>query len=210
MFVLLSEDAMGTFISALKRYETDIERVGPTITISGPAASGKSSAAKGVAKRLGMKHVSMGVVFREMASEQGLPLDEFLAKSTADFHERADARQLEYAMRGGVVIEGRLGAWVAGDHAQMRFWLTAPLKERGRRAAGREGLSLDDAVRAVRKRDAIDVDNYKRIYGFDFTSLEPYNYVVSNHLYDLNGTVDILAYLVRKAKRRLPASDTLK
>jgi len=210
MFVLPSENAMGTFIPALKRYEKDIEREGPTITISGPAASGKSSAAKGVAKQLGMKHVSMGVVFREMASEQGLPLDEFLAKSTADFHERADARQLEYAMRGGVVIEGRLGAWVAGDHAQMRFWLTAPLGERGRRAAGREGLARDDAVRNVRKRDAIDVDNYKRIYGFDFTSMNPYNFVLSNHLYDLQGTVDVITYLVRKAKRRLPVSDTLK
>lgn len=47
------------------------------ITVSGNAASGKTTLARNLAKRLKFKHVSAGGIMREMASEKGQNLIEF-------------------------------------------------------------------------------------------------------------------------------------
>src|SRR3989338_6655344 len=46
------------------------------ITVTGFPGSGKSSTAKGVAFRLGYEHFSSGDIFRKMAAERGLSIEE--------------------------------------------------------------------------------------------------------------------------------------
>lgn len=195
---------MKSFLSGLALDRLPPTRVGPTITISGPAASGKSSTAKMVAEKLGLKHISMGMIFREMANEVGLTLEEFLKDSTAKFHNKADKRQLEYAMTGGVLVEGRLGGWVAGTHADIRIWLTAPQQCRINRYAERQKVSLDTATELLVKRDTIDLANYKRIYNIDFSDLYIYDFVISNEYTNLEETVDIICHITNIILNKKP------
>ena len=188
---------MGSFIPDLEKDSEEVKRRGITITISGPAASGKSTTARMLAKKINLEYVSMGSIFRELADESGLSLEDYLARSTRDTHRKADLRQLFYAKRGGVVIEGRLGGWVAGNHAQFRFWLTAPIAVRAERYSKRHGVDLKTARELVEKRDLIDVNNYRKFYGIDFKRLDIYDFVINNEYFDAEITTDIITYLAK-------------
>ncbi|MCG3260126.1 MAG: AAA family ATPase, partial [Candidatus Heimdallarchaeota archaeon] len=49
----------------------------PIIAVSGPHGSGKSTAARKVAESLGYEYVSAGELFRDMAKEENMSLEEF-------------------------------------------------------------------------------------------------------------------------------------
>lgn len=91
------------------------------VAVDGPAASGKSTAARGVAERLGFHHLNSGVLYRAIAwaaLERGwadaeastvedrleeLELD--LVPSRAGFRVRVDGREPGPALRSGGVAE---------------------------------------------------------------------------------------------------------
>ena len=47
------------------------------VTVSGPAGSGKSTTAAGIAEAFGLDHVSGGDIFRALAAERGYSPVEF-------------------------------------------------------------------------------------------------------------------------------------
>ena len=111
------------------------------ITISGPAGSGKSTAATALADELGYDHVSGGDIFRELAAQKGLtPLELNKLAEEDDAIDRDLDRRLRdlAAERDDLVLESRLAGWMAGEHADFRIWLDAPLNVRARRVADRE------------------------------------------------------------------------
>jgi cytidylate kinase len=62
-------------------------RVGPIVTIDGPAGSGKSTTAKEVARRLGIRHLDSGALYRGLTVallEAGWPPDAWGELSEAD------------------------------------------------------------------------------------------------------------------------------
>ncbi len=194
---------MRSFIQILEEKTKSQKRTGITITMSGPAASGKSTTAKILAERLGLRYMSMGSVFRELAKEEGETLERFLAESTPETHEKADIRQLEHAMRGGVVIEGRLGGWVAGTHANLRFWLTAPRDVRIKRYLGRHKVDEKTARALLTERDGIDITKYKEVYNIDFSDITVYDFVISNEHLNLEETVKVIEQIVRLAIKKI-------
>src|SRR6056297_4031210 len=103
------------------------------ITVSGPAGSGKSTLAQSLADALDYEHVSGGDIFRELAEERGMtPLELNRAAEDDDQIDRDLDRRLRdiAAERDDVVLESRLAGWMAGDYADIKLWLTAPLDAR--------------------------------------------------------------------------------
>jgi len=79
----------------------------PIITIDGPAASGKSSAAKALAARLGVAYVSSGLLYRAaalIALDEGVPLGD--ESSLLDMLNRHDVRLLPDAQRDRLTVDG--------------------------------------------------------------------------------------------------------
>lgn len=79
----------------------------PVITIDGPAASGKSSAAKALAARLGIAYVSSGLLYRAaalIALDEGVPLGD--EASLLDMLNRHDVRLLPDAQRDRLTVDG--------------------------------------------------------------------------------------------------------
>ncbi|MFA6330242.1 MAG: cytidylate kinase family protein, partial [Candidatus Micrarchaeia archaeon] len=54
---------------------------------------------------------------------------------------------------------------------EYRFWLSAPLQERAKRVAAREGRPYGDALQHLEKRDEENAQRYAKLYGINVDSL---------------------------------------
>lgn len=140
------------------------------VTIGGPPGSGKSTAGRLAAETLGLEFRSAGELFRAQAAERGLSLEEFGAFAAA--HPEVD-RTLDATMQSlagpGRLLEGRIqGALCrrAGTPAHA-IVVTAEEGERARRVAGRDRLSVPEALRRIREREAVERARYLAGYGID-------------------------------------------
>jgi cytidylate kinase len=169
-----------------KEYSKDHPHIGLTITISGLASSGKTTGAKAIAEYLnnkyglGLRYYSTGAIFRELAAKEGIPIEEFAEKRDDRTDIMADQRTLELSIVGGVVLDGRLTGYIAGNWAELRIFYNPPLEVRAKRYAEREGVDYKTALENVRKRDEADIRKYKILYGIDLNDLSIYHIIIDN------------------------------
>jgi cytidylate kinase len=148
------------------------------ITISGPAGSGKSTVAGGLAEILGYEHVSGGDLFRALADERGLtPLElNRLAEKDEAIDRDLDRRQRELAAEADdLVLESRLAGWMAGEYADFRVWLDAPLDVRADRIADREDKTVETAREETVERAESEALRYESYYDIDIDALDIYD-----------------------------------
>ena len=165
------------------------------LTISGPAGSGKSTVAAALAEELGYDHVSGGDIFRELAAERDLtPLElNRLAEEDDQIDRDLDRRLRELAAsRDDLVLESRLAGWMAGDHADFRIWLDAPLSVRAERIADREDKPVDVAREETRKRSDSEALRYEEYYGIDIEDLSIYDLALNTARFSPGGVLDVI------------------
>lgn len=153
------------------------------ITIGGPPGSGKSTAAERLSRRLGVRLVCAGQMFREMARERNLSLAEFgrLAEKEWDIDRELDKRVLAEA-QGDVIVEGRLsGPLLAlkGIDA-FRVYLDAEPEIRAARTADRERKHLPEALKEIQERERSETQRYRDIYGVDIWDTTMYDLVIDS------------------------------
>ena len=195
-----------TYIKFLEPFEKEfakkIKKKGLTITVSGPAGSGKSTGAKAIAKALRLKYVYVGKIFRDIAKRRGLSLEEFSALREKEVDWEADKRTLKLAMKGNVVLDGRLTGWVAGDWADLKIYYECPLEIRAERAAERDKKSKEEALRDIKKRDEEDNKKYKKLYGIDLFDKSIYDLIIDNSKFSLEDAKTIPVKLVKEFLRK--------
>ncbi|MFQ3319130.1 MAG: cytidylate kinase [Natronomonas sp.] len=165
------------------------------ITISGPAGSGKSTAADALAEALEYDHVSGGDIFRELADERGLtPLElNKLAEEDGQIDRDLDRRLREIAKsRDNLVLESRLAGWMAGEHADFRVWLDAPLDVRAERIADREDKSIDLARKETQARGNSEARRYQEYYNIDIENLDIYDLVLNTARLSPEGVMEVI------------------
>ena len=165
------------------------------MTVSGPPGSGKSTAAPALADAFGLEHISGGDIFRELADERGYTPLEFnkLAEEDDQIDRDLDARLQEIAReRGDVVLESRLAGWLAGDHADFRFWLDAPVSVRGARIADREGKDPEAAAEETAARESSEAKRYMEYYGIDIEDRSIYDLSMNTARWGEDAMVDLL------------------
>ena len=165
------------------------------VTISGPAGSGKSTAAAALAEALDYDHVSGGDIFRDLAVERGItPLE---LNKLAEDNDEID-RDLDRRLRGiaetrdDVVLESRLAGWMAGEHADFRIWLDAPLSVRARRIADREDKPVEVAREETRERRDSEARRYREYYGIDVEELGIYDLSVNTARLSPGAVLDVI------------------
>jgi cytidylate kinase len=146
------------------------------VTITGPPGSGKSTAGRRVAERLGLEFRSAGELFRAEARKRGLDLGDF--SRYAEAHEEVDRsldEQMVVLAARGRLIEGRLTGALCRRRGVPCVYLhvTADAEVRYRRLAERDGIPFEAAVRATRDREASERDRYLRFYGIDLEAEVP-------------------------------------
>jgi CMP/dCMP kinase len=156
------------------------------ITVSGPPGSGTTTASTRVARDLALELLPGGEVFRAMAAEQGMSLPAFGAHAVThpEVDIELDTRLAARAAKGDVVIESRLAGWVArvdGLNA-LTVWVDCAPEVRAQRVAGREGITVEQALVDNTERQQVERHRYLALYGIDMADLSIYDLVVDSGL----------------------------
>jgi cytidylate kinase len=169
------------------------------ITISGPAGSGKSHCATALAEAFGLPCHSAGSIFRRVAEERGVTLEALtkLAEKDEGIDREIDHQTEVLAKAGGVILEGRLVAFFSTSGTnRLSFYLTAPMEERVKRIADREGISIKDARLKTLAREEGERRRYKKIYGLDTKDLSRYDFVINTSLWGKEPIAELLRGIV--------------
>jgi len=169
------------------------------ITISGLHGTGKTTVAEMLAKNLGLRHVSAGQLFRQMAEERGLSLNALSMKASEkdELDRLVDNRTKEEAKKGNAVIDGLLAGWMAAENANLKLYLLAPDNVRVARIAGRDKCSLDEAGKTTFFRERLERRRFKRFYAIDIDDLSIYDLVLNTGLLSPRGNVRVLESFAR-------------
>jgi cytidylate kinase len=173
---------MGTYVEKLKELEKkiDIEKEGITITVSGSSGSGKTTVSTALADEFELVHMNVGDIFRKLAKANNVDIADFAAIREKDVDIKADEETLQLAKKGGIVLNGRLTAWVAGDNADVKVFVKCNIDEKAKRVAGRDKKSVEEAKKDLEQRDKEDNEQYMELYGINTHDLDIYNIVVDN------------------------------
>ena len=164
------------------------------ITVSGLHGTGKSTYAARIARTLRLRHVSAGVLFRRVAKEKHLTLEELgkIALHDPSIDKLVDEKTIAEAGKGNVVIDGQLTGWMLKDKSDLRIYLTAPEPVRLERIARRDTVNLKDAETQTRQRESIQRERYLKHYGFNVRDLSIYHLVLDTSLGSIEDTANVL------------------
>lgn len=176
------------------------------ITVSGPHGTGKSTYAARLAEALHIRHVSAGALFRRIAKERKISLEELGRKALEDrsIDKLVDGRTMAEAEKGNLVIDGQLAGWVLKDRSDLRIYLTAPENVRLERIAKRDKVTLEEARVQTGQRESVQRERYSKHYGFQIEERSIYHLVLDTSLGSIEDTAKVLvtaAAMVRRARK---------
>lgn len=176
------------------------------VTISGHPGSGTSTLVDGVCRSLNWQKLNGGQVFRDMADERGLSLEEFAQQCEEDdaIDQELDAL-LSKTMQSEdspEIVESRLAGWWAHKNGLQcaRVWVEVSEHVRAARVVNREGGAIEDQLNLIQERMESDGERYNRFYGIDIESREPYTCIIQS---DERGTEEVLALVLQHLEEYL-------
>jgi len=151
----------------------------PRITVSGHPGSGTSTLVKGLVEHFGWTSLNGGDVFRTEAANRDMTLQEFGELCKEDLEvDRALDQHLQHKMleNSADIVESRLAGWWAYrlEIPCVRLWLEVDEQERAKRVTYREGISIEDALAANKKRSTVDAERFMELYQLLPEQREPY------------------------------------
>jgi len=148
------------------------------ICVCGMTGCGKSTVAKRLAEKYGLKYLSGGDALRALAIEAGYKPAEvgwwetdegvrFLRQrmENSKFDKKVDEKLVELAKQGNVILDSWTMPWLL--KGGFKIWLEASSEERARRLSTRDGISVERASKVLRMKDESTRAIYKSLYGFD-------------------------------------------
>jgi CMP/dCMP kinase len=177
------------------------------ITVSGPHGTGKSTYAARLARALSIRHISAGALFRKIAEERKLSLEELGKRALRDasIDRLVDERTIREAEAGDVVVDGQLAGWMLKDRADLRIYLKAPEAIRLSRIATRDKVALRAAQSQTRQREGVQRERYLHHYGFQVDDISIYQLVLDTSLGSIGDIERVLidaALMVEKVTKR--------
>jgi CMP/dCMP kinase len=149
---------------------------GRVIALGGPPGSGKSTAGRLAAKRLGREFVSAGERFRAEAARRGLTLEGLGALAETD---GSVDRSLDEAMLALATPQRLLDGRITGALCRRRsipvdyLWVTARPEVRIARLCARDRLEPAACRAATERREASERKRYLAWYGIDLDQERP-------------------------------------
>ena len=155
------------------------------VAVAGLPGTGTTTLCRLLSAKLAKPHVYAGQLFRDMAKEHGMSVNEFgeYAETHPEIDSELDKRMIEVARKGGVVLEGRMVAWhIRQAHVgALKVLLEAPEEVRARRVADREhAKDWQEVLAQNRHREASEAKRYREFYGFDPNDPRHYDVVIDS------------------------------
>jgi cytidylate kinase len=153
-----------------------------TITISGLPGTGKTTVAKLLETRLGLRYVYSGGIFREMARKHKMSLEEFgkYCETHKEIDEKLDRHQLRILRKGNVIVEGRISGWLAYQNhiPAVKILLEANINVRAGRIVKREQGDVEKRKKEILIRENSEATRYKKYYGIDVHDTSIYDIIM--------------------------------
>jgi CMP/dCMP kinase len=178
------------------------------ITITGLPGSGKSSTAKGVARRLGYEHFSSGDLFRKMAAERGLSIEgiNVAAEKQKEIDHAVDKLLVKMGEeKNDIVLDSRIAFhWIPGSFkvfldldpriaAKRTF---TQIQKEGR--ISQAGSSLDEVYTNTLGRIESERKRYWSLYNIDFTDKTQFDLIVDTEANNLEEVIEIIVAAYQK------------
>lgn len=155
-----------------------------TITISGSPGSGKTTVARLLAKKLGLKYFYSGEIFREMAEKHNMSLEEFgkYCEEHEEIDKQLDDHQIEILKTGDIIVEGRIAGWIAqrNNIPAVKIMLDADLETRAGRIVNREKGDVEKRKKEILIREKSEAKRYKNYYSIDIKDNSIYDIVIDS------------------------------
>lgn len=164
------------------------------IVVSGPPGSGKTTQAKLITEYYGLKYISAGRFFRDIASSRGVDIVELsiIALKDPSIDIEVDRRIYEAAREDNVVIDGHLAAWIVNDIVDFKILVTAPLPFRVLRIAHRDNIPVEKALRETIIREWSQKKRFMEIYGIDIDDISIFDLVINTKKIGIREAFEII------------------
>jgi cytidylate kinase len=178
------------------------------VCISGLAGTGKSTLAKKLAKKYGLKYYSGGDALKALAiaegydtssrgwweSPEGLSFLERRAKN-AKFDKEVDEQLLEYAGHGNVLLDSWTMPWLL--KTGFKIWLLASKEKRAERVAKRDKITAKEALEVLKEKEAKTRAIYKKLYGFVLgEDFKPFHLVLDTDNLNADDVFQVLCQVI--------------
>ena len=174
------------------------------ITISGKAGSGKSTVCKELAKKLNLKHYSIGDLMRKIAKEKNISLIELskLAEKDKSIDKELDKKQIEFRKKDNFVIDGRLTAFFI-PNADLKIFLECDDKVRAKRILkderkDEESKELNKIIEKIKERELSERKRYDQYYSVDYYDKKLYGLVINTTKLSVNEVVNKILKSINK------------
>jgi cytidylate kinase len=178
------------------------------ICIGGMAGSGKSTIARRLAEKYGLRYFSGGDALKALALKEGYKSREhgwweshegmkFLEKRSRDsrFDEAVDKELLRMGGKGNVVLDSWTMAWLL--KSGFKIWLEASPEKRAKRIAGRDKISLEEALSALASKERQTKDIYWKLYGFSLgEDFAPFHFILDTENLEVEEVFRVLCMVI--------------
>ncbi|HLD89381.1 MAG TPA: cytidylate kinase family protein [Candidatus Nanoarchaeia archaeon] len=179
------------------------------ITISGRAGSGKSTVAKIVAKKLKLRHYSMGDMQRQIAGEKGISMLELgkIEEKNPEFDEYIDDFQRNLGREDNFIVDSRLGFHFIPS--SIKIFLDVSLKEGAHRIFNqlreyeKYNTSLENTEKKIVEREKSEIQRYKKYYGIKHFDKKNYDFVIDTTYLSPEEIVEKIIKFCMEKKRKL-------
>lgn len=171
------------------------------IAIGGPHGSGKSSVARKLAKELGMNYISAGEIFRQMAKERKLSLEQFseIVLNEPEIDREIDKRTQIEGSKDNTLVDAQLAIYFTSKETALKICITASPQIRWERIAKRENIDIEAAKEETEIREKSERQRYLSLYDIDVNDLSKYDIIINSDRLDETQTYE-LTLLIAKYK----------
>ena len=184
------------------------------ICISGMAGTGKSTLAKKLAHKYGLKYYSGGDALKALAAEEGYDTSgrgfwespeglKFLDRRGKDarFDKAVDEKLLEYARTGNVLLDSWTMPWLV--KSGFKIWLLASLEKRAERVAKRDRFTIKEALQMLKEKESKTKVIYRELYGFNLgEDFKPFDLVLDTDNLNAEEVFHILCNVIENVVLR--------
>ena len=191
-----------------KQQKTRITPREKVICISGMAGTGKSTLSKKLAEKYHLRYISGGDVLKDLAKQEGYDVSnrgwwespeglKFLNErvNNPKFDKAVDDKLLEYAQQGDVLLDSWTMPWLL--KTGFKIWLEASFEKRAARVADRDNMSLDEALKVLKEKEAHTKAIYTELYGFVLgEDFKPFDFVLDTDNLSATEVFEVLCRVI--------------